>query len=146
MVLGHDRYGRLLTRIVNCWEEIDFDEQVKDRTHYDFRSWPELFLFGDLYVLGFGFADCEFDLWWLLRRKQREKYGDGRVYYYDHDPANPADILQLLLEAHGVEMIHNPFSDGLKESFGDFYAEALKDIRKRIECRREAEESSTAPI
>lgn len=26
---------------------------------------------------------CEFDLWWLLRRKQRDHYGDGRVYFYD---------------------------------------------------------------
>ena len=146
VVVGHDRYGRLLTRIVNCCGEIDFEERVKDKPHYDFRSWPELFLFGDIYVLGFGFADCEFDLWWLLRRKQREKYGDGWVYYYDHDPANARDAHQLLLEAHGVKMLRNPFSDGRKESFKDFYAEALKDIRKRIICRREAEESSNAPI
>lgn len=146
VVLGHDRYGRLLTRIVNCCGEIDFDGQVRDKTHYDFHSWPELFLFGDIYVLGFGFADCEFDLWWLLRRKQREKYGDGRVYYYDHDPVNAGDVHQLLLEAHGVEMIRNPFSDGRKESFKDFYAEALKEICGRIQRRREEKESGTAPI
>ena len=43
----------------------------------------ELFLFGDVYVIGFGFEQCEFDLWWLLRRKQREHYGDGKVFFYD---------------------------------------------------------------
>lgn len=137
VVLGHDRYGRLLNRIVNCCEAIDFDGRVKNKTHYDFRSWPELFLFGDVYVLGFGFADCEFDLWWLLRRKQREAYGDGQVYYYDHDPENPGDAHQLLLEAHGVRMLRNKFSDGGENSFRAFYEEAMKDIRGRIQRRRE---------
>lgn len=145
VVLGHDRYGRLLNRIVNCCGEIDFEERVENKTHYDFRSWPELFLFGDVYVLGFGFADCEFDLWWLLRRKQREGFGDGKVYYYDHDPADAADTHQLLLEAHGVEIIRNRFSDGQKNSFRAFYEEAMKDIRNRIQSRRKETESGVAP-
>lgn len=138
VVLGHDRYGRLLNRIVKCCGEIDYGGQVRDQTHYDFRSWPELFLFGDVYVLGFGFNDCEFDLWWLLRRKQREKYADGRVYYYDHAPADPVNTHQLLLKAHGVEMIRNEFSDGKISSFQDYYDTALRDITARIQRRRES--------
>lgn len=142
VVLGHDRYGRLLNRIVKCCGEIDYDNHVRDKTHYDFRSWPELFLFGDIYVLGFGFADCEFDLWWLLRRKQRERYGDGRVYYYDHNPEDSSDTHQLLLDAHGVEMIRNRYSDGKMGTFRAFYEEAMNDIQSRIQNRREEKETS----
>lgn len=146
MVLGHDQYGRLLNRIVKCCGDIDFEERVKNKSHYDFRSWPELFLFGDIYVLDFGFADCEFDLWWLLRRKQQEGCGDGKVYYYGHDPADAAGTHQLLVEAHGVEMILNRFSDGQKDSYCVFYEEVMKEIRDRIQCRRADIESSDAPI
>ncbi len=83
IVLGHDRYGRLLKRIIEVCEELDYRKIQKEDAKRSFTSWPELFLFGDIYVIGFGFEQCEFDLWWLLKRKQRERYADGTVYFYD---------------------------------------------------------------
>lgn len=83
IVLGHDRYGRLLKRIVESCDDIDHKKLIKNKESHIFSSWPELFLFGDIYVIGFGYEQCEFDLWWLLRRKQRERKGDGTVYFYD---------------------------------------------------------------
>lgn len=83
IVLGHDRYGRLLKRMIEKCSDLDFKNLGKNGKLHSFTSWPELFLFGDVYVIGFGFEQCEFDLWWLLRRKQREHYGDGKVFFYD---------------------------------------------------------------
>lgn len=134
VVLGHDRYGRLLSRIVQTCCGIDFENGIKNKTSYDFRSWPELFLFGDIYVLGFGFYDCEFDLWWLLRRKQRETYSDGRVFYYTYDPVDPANIHQLLLQSHGVELVTMPDARGA--GYGAFYRAAMDDIKWRISLKR----------
>lgn len=85
IVLGHDRYGRLLKRMVESCDELDHKSLLKKSRSYIFSSWPELFLFGDIYVIGFGYEHCEFDLWWLLRRKQRERQGDGTVYFYDRN-------------------------------------------------------------
>lgn len=130
VILGHDKYGRLLKRIVSvCDNEIQYKKIIEKHNTYKFRSWPELFLFGDIYVVGFGFDECEFDLWWLLRRKQRETYADGKVYFYEHDIRDVPSAKQMLLTAHGVEIKYNQFSSK-DDKFKEFYEEAFADIRK----------------
>lgn len=129
VILGHDKYGRLLKRMISvCDDEINYEE-IKKHDTYEFKSWPELFLFGDIYVVGFGFAECEFDLWWLLRRKQREMYADGKVYFYEHDKRRVPSAKQMLLSAHGVEIKYNEFS-GQDDKFIEFYEQTFADIRK----------------
>lgn len=130
VILGHDKYGRLLKRMISvCDDEIKYKKIIKKPETYEFRSWPELFLFGDIYVVGFGFAECEFDLWWLLRRKQREIHADGKVYFYEHDKRQIPSAKQMLLSAHGVEIKYNEFS-GKNGKFKEFYEQAFEDIRK----------------
>jgi hypothetical protein len=132
VILGHDKYGRLLKRIVSvCDDEIDYKKIEKNNT-YEFRSWPELFLFGDIYVVGFGYAECEFDLWWLLRRKQRETHADGKVYFYEYDRSDSPK--KMLLYAHGVEIIYNEFS-GMKDKYKEFYECAFDDIRDKCNSK-----------
>ncbi len=130
VILGHDKYGRLLKRIISvCDDEIKYKKIIGKHDTYEFRSWPELFLFGDIYVVGFGFAECEFDLWWLLRRKQREIYADGKVYFYEHDKRDVPSAKQMLLSAHGVEIKYNEFS-GKNDKFKEFYEQAFEDIKR----------------
>ncbi|MBR3860690.1 MAG: hypothetical protein IKM84_02250 [Oscillospiraceae bacterium] len=134
VVVGHDRYGRLLSRMVRvCGSETVHSLETEARP---FRSWPELFLFGDVYVLGQGFALCEHDLWWLLRRKQRERYADGTVYFYDNeDPAQPKTALRnRLLLAHGVRL--NPDLDRVPGDYAAFYHAALDRIGAQIRDSR----------
>lgn len=134
VVVGHDRYGRLLSRMVQiCGTETPHRPDTAPRV---FRSWPELFLFGDVYVLGFGFALCEHDLWWLLRRKQRERYGDGSVYFYDNDdPDKPEKALcNRLLQAHGAQI--NPDVQRVPGDYAAFYEAALERIAARMRASR----------
>lgn len=132
VILGHDKYGRLLKRIISvCDDDIKYKEKIAKNDTYEFKSWPELFLFGDIYVVGFGFAECEFDLWWLLRRKQREIYADGKVYFYEHDGRKVPSAKQMLLSAHGVRIEYNKFSS-IDDKFKEFYELAFDDIRKKI--------------
>ena len=117
IVLGHDRYGRLVKRIIEICSDLDYKKITKKDESYCFTSWPELFLFGDVYVIGFGLYQSEFDLWWLLRRKQRERHGDGRVYFYDRNITmkglNPIDTCLSPEEKEDAEkknkdiMFHN---------------------------------------
>ena len=133
IVVGHDRYGRLLSRMEQlCGKEINRTMEEKSR---EFRSWPELFLFGDVYVLGFGFALCEYDLWWLLRRKQRERYADGRVYFFDNSHRPESSIRDRLLQSHGV--LINPFGVEKKDDYSTFYNNAMDAIAERIQKNRE---------
>lgn len=85
MVIGHGYYGRLLYKIV------DYVKQNGDRYRWgkeevpEIRSWADSFLFGDVYVLGFGFDFAEMDLWWLLDHKKNGNYGreTGKVFFYE---------------------------------------------------------------
>ena len=137
IILGHDGYGRLLSRIVPVCGDGRKYHDLKPGAPYGFRSWPELFLFADVYVLGLGLGVSEFDLWWLLRRKQREEKADGRVYFYTND-AGKRDYRDrdLMLRALGV--IVNP--DGIKRGkrYDDFYQAALDSIQARIAENRKA--------
>ncbi len=132
VVVGHDRYGRLLSRMERlCGRELI---RSRDEGECAFRSWPELFLFGDVYVLGFGFALCEYDLWWLLRRKQRERYADGRVYFFDNSKRAESAVRDRLLEAHGVE--RNPFGVTKQDDYTAFYHQAMDAVAAQIRMNK----------
>ena len=134
IVVGHDRYGRLLSRMESICDSQKYEGKPTETNRRIFTSWPELFLYGDVYVIGLGFYLCEYDLWWLLRRKQRERFADGRVYFYDNSNKEEHIIRDHILQAHGV--IINP--DGLtkEKDYNAFYEKALKDIQKRIGERK----------
>ena len=166
IVLGHDRYGRLLKRIIESCEALDYDSIRNKVASYKFTSWPELFLFGDVYVVGFGFLQCEFDLWWLLKRKQRERYGDGTVYFYDiHrtvkdllpvDSCDPGHMLEVLkkneeLKRYNQSVLENDLKKKLlaahgvqimdlgstnETGFDEFYGNVFKDVREKIKASR----------
>ena len=128
IVVGHDRYGRLLSRMEQlCGKEI---ARTGDDSPRPFLSWPDLFLFGDVYVLGMGFAPCEYDLWWLLRRKQRERYADGKVYFFGNSSGDDSSLRERLLEAHGVQI--NPFGVKKQVDYTAFYNMALDAITEHI--------------
>jgi len=127
VVVGHDRYGRLLARIQECCPH-RYRGKPQDSVLRAFSSWPELFLFGDVYIIGLGLDTCETDLWWLLRRKQRERYANGRVYYFGNDDGH--ELRERLLASHGVIV-----NDGVRKVPGDyeaFYQAALDRIGKLI--------------
>ncbi|MGX8699399.1 MAG: SIR2 family protein [bacterium] len=130
IILGHDGYGRLLSRIVSvCGNEKKYRALQKKRP-YALTSWPELFLFGDVYILGLGMAISEFDLWWLLRRKQLEERGTGRVYFYTNDAGEKNRARDLMLNSLGVSL--NPGGIEKTGDYDTFYARALVDIQARI--------------
>ena len=137
VILGADRYGRNLDRIIQTISKSNFDEVTSGCTNKVFTSWPELFLFGDIYVIGLGYETCDTDLWWLLRRKQRENYSDSNVYFYEF--RDETSVKQKLLMAHGVSIIS--FGDKKPEKgedFYNFYDNALNDIGKRIKQNKNA--------
>ena len=132
IVVGHDRYGRLLSRMEKlCAKELSHS---KEETAREYRSWPELFLFGDVYVLGFEFALCEYDLWWLLRRKQRERYADGHVYYFTNHDITESSVLFRLLASHGVLL--NPFGVQKQVDYPAFYSMAMDTIAEQIRINK----------
>ena len=134
IVLGHDRYGRLLSRIETICGAQRYGTMNDPYELRAFHSWPELFLYGDIYIIGFGFYECEYDLWWLLRRKQRERFGDGKVFFYERQNDS---LKQKLLQAHGVIF---PSIQTSTTEYDEYYMTSLKDIRNKIQRVRNGDE------
>ena len=99
-----------------------------------------MFLFGDIYVLGFSFDPSEFDLWWLLQRKQNEEKASGQVYFYEISPPEGFELSTnpriMLLRALGVQLLDmgHSWADPREpeEVYEDFYQCALDNIKERI--------------
>ena len=77
-----------------------------------------------------------------MRRKQRERNGDGKVYFYDkvidmekdgHAVAEKR-LRDKLLMAHGVQIIDCGSDSGT--GYDEFYRKAFEDVKDRVKVAR----------
>ena len=151
IILGHYYYGNLFSRMKeelnkkgNCYEE-----KQKAGENIEITSWIDAFILGDVYVLGFGYDSCEFDLWWLLNRKVREKARTGKVHFYTMESSGfdeklaLMDVLKVKLEHCGMkvpvytgaedsEEEYLEFKNMRDETYRKFYETALNEIESYV--------------
>ena len=134
-ILGHYYYGNSLFKIK---ETLDKVRSIGENTARDTKTWAEAFIFGDIYCIGFGYGLCEFDLWWLLNRKAREKFNTGKLYFYepyDEKQWEKIDLLKLMKTTSGeklTEIIDLGYDKANNIDWKSFYIGALKDVKKRM--------------
>lgn len=138
IVIGHYQYGNLFSRIREYLKQAGNkyveEQKAQELTGTDaayISSWIDAFILGDVHILGFGYNVSEFDLWWLLDRKMREKAQKGTThfYYYDEETktADVRDKLNLL-QCYGVTLHAVPESN---RKF--FYDRALEVIHQQMQ-------------
>ncbi len=137
MILTHEEYGRLVTELVREEDRENNEGEIL------FDSWQDYFVYGDLYILGQGVNFAEFDLWWMLSRRRREKTGHGRTIFYAPQQADKRlTRIEEALDQIGVKIdncgITLPLKDTraneeLNQIFRDFYNTAADKIRNKIE-------------
>lgn len=139
MILTHEEYGRLVSELVKR------ENNTQQSTEIRFESWIDYFIYGDLYVLGQEINFAEFDLWWLLSRRRREKTGTGYSIYYTPrriDKRKDEDDVDEALDQIGMKIMNCgitlPNRDSVSSEEYDavhreFYEIAMKNLRKRIE-------------
>ena len=151
MVLGHYQYGSLFSRIKQDLEKTGKEyikKQEKDEL-IEIQSWMDVFILGNVHILGFGFDTSEFDLWWLINRKKREKANHGKVYFYE-PIKNDFDERIELLKALDVEIknydivipaklpkgtsisAQNKRNEEITQAYKSFYLCAMEDMKKRV--------------
>lgn len=141
-ILGHYYYGNSLFKIKDAVDKL----RLTDADDEDAKTWAESFIFSDIYCLGFGFGVCEFDLWWLLNRKAREKFNTGKLYFYEpyaQEQWEKIDLLKLMKTASAdklVEILDLGFDVSKDIDWQKFYIEALKDVKQRIGIKSEADQ------
>lgn len=134
LILTHDEYAKLMGQIITY----NHENKNKFYRYFDnlnFMSWIDYFIMGDLYILGQGFDFSEFDLWWLLLRRLREKAETGKIIFYE--PIKEDNKYKLLaLKDLGVEI--NSLGHTIdkskdeNEQYKKFYNEAIKDIYLKV--------------
>lgn len=128
IVIGHYYYGNLLANYKKYFDSVrnSYFKHQEEGKEYKTRSWLDAFVLGDVYSVGFGFDLSEFDMWWLLDRKKREKALHGKVYYYAPYWENEKNQEKYkLMEC--FDMIVNTNNLGTeRENYKEFYKEILK--------------------
>jgi len=138
IILGHYNYGSLMYKMKDYMDKRGKIYRNKEKTDeiIDIESWLDAFVLGDVYVIGFRYDLSEFDLWWLLNRKAREKVHHGKVYFYEPEPMIFDERLELLkvLDVH-VEHLGMKLTDDKEENghiYKEFYKKALDEIETKI--------------
>lgn len=137
LILSHDEYARLVNKI------LDFNlsrgnDYLTCRDELKIKSWIDYFILGDIYILGCGFDFAEFDLWWLISRKLREKGKVGKIYFYEPISKNNKYKHLALIDidveviSFGIEIFENESNQRVKEKYHDFYLKAIDDIKTKI--------------
>lgn len=144
MVLGHYYYGNLMFKIKEYVDRANQRYVYEQRNQNDvqIKSWIDSFIFGDVYIIGFGLDLAEIDLWWLLNRKKREVGDHGAVYFYEPKTEKADDKVDERLElikifAHKTDGILDmgvtvPAEGDKSALYRTFYEKALDDIANRI--------------
>ena len=144
IILGHYYYANLLKKITSYLEgEGDrFYREQQRGERPRIKSWADAFLLGDVYILGFGFDVSEFDLWWLLNRKKKERAAVGETWFYAPEELSGFNEKEELLRVLGVKVSHlgmtRPEGTPLGRSlvFREFYHRAAAEIRCHMERAR----------
>lgn len=131
MILGAYYYGNLLGKIVDLNKKRgNYYSLPRSEGTPKIRSWADAIILGDVYILGFGFAFSETDMWWLLNRKKREPGSVGKTYFYELKPSSEINRAKLdLLRLMGVKIIYNTVSNN---DWQEAYERAIADIEKRV--------------
>lgn len=130
MILTHDEYARLIHRILDYNKKRGNNYQ-NYRNDLKFKSWIDYFLLGDVYILGFGMDFSEFDLWWLLGRRMREKVGAGQIVFYEpaKEELRPK---HAALRDIGVSVRSLGINIQNCSDYNRFYKAAICDIRTEL--------------
>lgn len=134
IILGHYNYGSLMYKMKDYMDKRGKIYRNKEKTNeiIDIESWLDAFVLGDVYVIGFRYDLSEFDLWWLLNRKAREKVNHGKVYFYEPEPMFFDERLELL-KALDVQVEHLGMKlTDYKDIYKEFYKKALNEIDIKI--------------
>jgi len=129
IVFTHDEYSRITSDIVEYCRSAknkynNFSQSI------NMISWIDYFIIGDLYILGFGFEYSEFDLWWLLNRRVREKADIGKVHFFiPYWELKDKSSIKYIMDQLNVDVITG--KDIVEEGkYFSFYEFAINKIKK----------------
>lgn len=133
LILSHDEYARLVHAILAYNKSIG-NSYMKHREALRFQSWVDYLILGDVYILGLGLDFSEFDLWWLLGRRLREKTECGNIVFFEPEKAENL-YKQRALRDSGVQVNTCGTVFGESVNYDSFYKKAIGEIRQMLSAK-----------
>ena len=140
MIMGHYYYGKLLREIqLRIKNFMPFCKGcMNNGVDFESKSWVDLFLTKDVYIVGFGFDFSEMDLWWLAACKKKE-FANTKIHYYAPKGETNTDK-RALLDVYSIK-IHEEFEVKNKD-YISYYEAVINDIKEKLKkekekCKRE---------
>ena len=82
LILSYYSYASSVHHLIDLNRErgnIYYERQM-EQAPIEVWSWLDYFVMGEVHAVGFGFDLSEFDIWWAIERKAREKAAHGRLH------------------------------------------------------------------
>lgn len=132
LILSYYSYANSVFRLIelNRKRANTYQEYQSEGKQISCLGWLDYFLMGNVYAVGFGFDPSEFDVWWAIERKAREKAEHGKLNTYIID--NPAKNLpqDVLLPAMDVNLIRISDENGYPTSYQTILREIQGSLTK----------------
>lgn len=132
MIMGQYYYSKMIGKISKNleWHIKRYKAFIKDKIPFSPHGCIDSFLYGDVYMLGFGMDFSESDIWYLVCAKKRH-FPNTKIYYYmPKEETEKNKELIVMLKAYNVEVI-SEYSN--KNGFPDYYNLAIADIKQKCE-------------
>lgn len=119
LVLSYYSYAKSVSKLCefNQHRGNIYQETQNEGKHLVVQSWLDYFLMGDVYAVGLGFDTSEFDLWWAIERKAREKAVHGRIHAFMSEPRDKHLPQEALFRAMKVDYERHDTADGYEAAY-----------------------------
>lgn len=106
LVLSYYSYANAVSRLItlNKKRGNEYQEKQEAGENVQVLSWLDYFLLCEVYAVGFGFDPSEFDIWWAVERKAREKAKHGILHAIMTEERITDQPQKVLFDAMGVDL------------------------------------------
>lgn len=131
LVLSYYSYAKSVSKLCefNQHRGNIYQESQEEGKPLMLQSWLDYFLMADVYAVGLGFDTSEFDLWWAIERKAREKAAHGQLHAFMSEKAGKHLPQEALFKAMQVDYERYDTADGYEAA----YAKIVDRIRTMMD-------------
>ena len=124
MILGHYYYGKMLSSMHSYLPMLisRYKSAQSKQITFEYRSWVDYFLIGNVTIIGLGLDLSELDLWWLINAKKR-RFPDTKITFYKPDITSEEE---LLAEAYSVTVV----KDGFDGDYKKYYEKLIRKLER----------------
>ena len=130
LVLSYYSYANAVYQLIDMNKERSniYAEKQADGSPIECYGWLDYFLLGEVYAIGFGFDLSEFDIWWAMERKSREKAFHGQLHAYMIEKQQDF-AKSTMFETMNVD---ERFIEVQGEDFPKAYEKVLAELRSNL--------------